>query len=302
MQVSQELLQASIVVQVFGLGLRGVWGELAALPHQPARLARMLLARELVVPALVMSVLSSLGAPRPAIVGATLLAISPGALLLPQSVLVPRRYSGVVFGSSVVAALCSIVTVPFWLPIVGWLFVTDASVAPVAAARLAGILFLLPLALGVIVRRCAPTSMTAASGPVIIAADLLLWLALVPLVGDALQAVPELGFAFVFAVVCAPSFAVLAGVIAQRSISPDRPDLAHVCSTRHPGLALLVAGSNFAGEAVLPAVVVSFVGGLLASLLYTVLTRYSREVLPAAGDPAIAISHDTPLPPGPRAR
>ncbi|HKN66293.1 MAG TPA: hypothetical protein VJW73_08460 [Gemmatimonadaceae bacterium] len=294
MQMGQELLQASIVVQALGLGLHGVGSGLARLPDDRAKIGRMLAARDLLVPVLVMSVLSFLHAPPPAILGAALFAISPGALLLPQAALGRPSQSDLLFGTSVVSAMSSIVTVPFWLPIMCWLFVSDASVAPAAVAQLAGVLFLLPLALGTALRRLEPGLMKVASRPVIIAADGLLWLALVPLVGDAFMGLPQLGFPFVVAVMCAPSAAVLVAMLTRYSGSPERSGLAHLCSSRHPALALLVAESNFAGEGVLSAIIVTFIGALAAAMLYTFLTRYSHAEPSPMIAPAIAIARDDP--------
>jgi hypothetical protein len=294
MQMGQELLQASIVVQALGLGLHGVGNGLARLPHDGARIGRLLAARDLLLPVIVMSVLSFLHAPRPAIIGATLFAISPGTLLLPQAALGRPLQSQLLIGTSIVSAMSSIVTVPFWLPIICWLFVSDASVSPAAVAQLAGVLFLLPLVLGTALRRLEPGLMKIASGPVIIAADGLLWLALLPLAGDALTDLPRLGFVFVVAVICAPSMAVLVAVLTRSSSAPARSGLAHLCGSRHPAFALLVAGSNLAGEAVLSAIVVTFIGAFAASMLYTLLTRYAHAEPATVIAPAIAIARDDP--------
>ena len=303
MQMGQELLQASIVVQALGLGLHGAGSGLARLPDDRAKIGRMLATRDLLIPVIVMSVLSFLHTPQPAIIGAALFAISPGALLLPQAALGRPSQSDLLFGTSVVSAMSSIVTVPFWLPIMCWLFVSDASVAPAAVARLAGVLFLLPLVLGIALRRLEPGLMRIASRPVIIAADGLLWLALLPLVPDAFTGLPQLGFLFVVAVVCAPSAAVLVALLMKYSGNPQRAGLAHLCSARHPALALLVAEGNFAGEAVLSAIVVTFIGALAAAMLYTFLTRYAQADPSAAIAPAIAIARDDPsAAPAPRSR
>jgi BASS family bile acid:Na+ symporter len=297
MQMGQELLQASIVVQALGLGLRGVGGALVTLPHERAKIGRMIVARDLLIPLTLMSVLSFLHAPRAAIIGATMLAISPGVLLFPQGLLGRRSDADMLFGTSALGVLSSIVIVPFWLPIVCWLFMSDASVAPTAVAQLVAVLFLLPLGLGGALRRLEPRLMNIASWPVIIAADGLLLLALLPLVGDALTGVPQLGFGFIAAVTCAPSIAVLAALFTRISAGPERSDLAHMCSTRHPGLALLVAETNFAGETVLSAVVVSFIGSLAAAMLYTFLIRYSRIGPATTIAPAIVVARDEPSTP-----
>ena len=59
----------------------------------------------------------------------------------------------------------------------------------------------------------------------------------------------------------------------------DRSAIALTCATRHPGLALLVAQGNFAGDPVLAAVVVSFVAGGLVTSAYGFVTRHRREEL-----------------------
>lgn len=300
MRIGQILLQASIVLQLFGLGLRGVWSEVTRLPPAPMTISRMLAARDLLTPVVVMSVLSILHVPRPAILGATLVAISPGALLISRGVLAPWFPSEIGFGVSVVATLSSIVTFQFWFPVVCWLFVSDASVAPTAVAQLVAVLFLLPLGVGAAVRRYEPALMKRVSASVIIASDLLLSLALLPLLDGALRVLPQLGVVFVFAAVCAPSIAVLTGVLTRTSVGRKRSELAVVCSARHPGFVLLVMGANFAGDVVMSAVVVSFVGGLAASTLYTFLTRHSRPALFMAAEPVVAVMRDdgsVPTPP-----
>jgi BASS family bile acid:Na+ symporter len=230
--------------------------------------------------------------PKIAIIGATLLAISPGALMVPQRMLGVRCHTETVFGSSVVASLSAIVTVPFWLAVIGWLFVGQAAIAPFAVARLVGILFLLPLGLASIVRRFGPASMGKASGAVIVAADLLLLLSLLPLFSEIVHALPLLGLPFLIAVTVTPTVAVLVTGIVRHSELLERPELALVCSTRHPGLALLVAATNFPGEAVLAAVMVSFVGGMAASLLYAWLTRHLRAGVSVAFVAPLPISLD----------
>jgi hypothetical protein len=304
MRIAQVLLQASIVLQLFGLGLRGVWSEVTRLPPEPATISRMLAARDLVTPVLVMSVLSLLHVPRPAIMGATILAISPGVLLIPRTVLASRFPSGTGSGVSVVATLSSIVTFQFWLPVVCGLFVSDASVAPAAVAQLVAVLFLLPLAVGAGVRRYEPALMKSMSGSVIVASNWLLGMALLPLLEDTVRVLPQLGVVFVVAATCAPSIAVLGGLCTRTSIGRKRSELAAICGARHPGFALLIMGANFAGDVAMSAVVVTFIGGLAASTLYTFLTRHFRAALLPAAKPLVAVVRDegavSPPPPASR--
>src|ERR1051326_364327 len=122
MQSGQELLEAIIVTLVFALGLR-TEPELRADRPNPRLLVRALLARAVLVPLFTMSVLSPVGVARTVVLGATLLAISPGIPLVLQRELHHGRDAALVFRMTAVDVLESIVSVPFLLAVVSRLFV-----------------------------------------------------------------------------------------------------------------------------------------------------------------------------------
>jgi bile acid:Na+ symporter, BASS family len=169
------------------------------------------------------------------------------------------------------------VTVPLLLTIVSWLFIEDASIAPLEVTRLVTVLFLLPLTLGSVLRRIAPELMARASGAVIAAANILLLVVAASLINDLLPALQQLGLGFGVALAGLSLCAVSVGHVAGGSARQDSSALAVMSASRHPGFALVAAHCNFHGDLVLPAVVASFVIGTLVSLPYAFWCRHRRR-------------------------
>lgn len=293
MRSGQELLEASIVTLVFALGLRT---EPTPRRDRPGRwlLARALFAREVFIPLLVMSVLSIAGIRRQAILGATLLAISPGIPTVLQRELHRCRNATLVFRTTAMGVLLSIVSVPFWLAVVSRLFVEDASMMPLAVGRLIALLFLVPFAVGMAMRRIAPRAMLHLSSPIMLAADLLLLIGSIFLLGEVVPAVIQLGAGYTTAIVGITAFALLVGDVAAGARPGDRRTVSLLCAARHPGFALLVAQSNFGGDLVLPATMVSVVIGMLLTTPIA-FWRSRRVVENVAEGPKLSPSADTPI-------
>ena len=273
MRPGQELLEASIVALVFALGLRA---ESAPAGERTNHwlVARVLFAREVFVPLFVMSVLSMAGVARQAILGATLLAISPGIPIVLQRELQHGRNAALVFRTTALGVLLSIVSVPFWLAIASRLFVENAAIVPLAVGRLIALLFVVPFGAGMAMRRISPRAMLRVSGPILLLADLLLLIASIVLFADIAGAVTRLGARYTTTIVGIIAFALLVGDVAAGSRVPDRRTASLLCAARHPGLALLVAQSNFGGDLVLPATMVSIVIGMLLTTPFAVWRRW----------------------------
>lgn len=290
MQSGQELLEASIVTLVFALGLRT---EPQRRGDRPDRrlLVRALFARDVFVPLFAMSVLSTVGVPRQAILGATLLALSPGLPIVLQQELHHGRNTALVFRATSVEVLLSIVSVPLWLAIVSRLFLDDASIMPFAAGRLIALLFLVPFGAGMVMRRLAPRAMLRASSPIMLLADLLLLIASLVLLADVLPAIPRLGAGYAAAIVGIIAFALLVGDVAAGSQAANRRTVSLLCAARHPGLALLIAQSNFANDLALPAVMLGMILGTLLTLpfaIWRLRPRTTTDPMELADAPMLA--------------
>jgi BASS family bile acid:Na+ symporter len=247
-----------------------------------------------------MSALSALAAPAPVILGATLLAISPGASLIAQKELRTGGRAELVLASTMLGSLLSIVTVPIWLGIASELFLPDALLSPGAAFRLVAILFLLPLTVALILRRLAPDLMSRASGPLIVAADVMLLAVLLFFAPAIISGMLRLGFRAAAAIAAGAAGAVMLGHLAGGRDESDRSVLAVMSGARHPGLALLIARFNFDGDLVLPAVVTSLLIGTLLTLPYAYWRRRHRRSGSSAA--ASQLTPETPIlvPPSPQ--
>jgi BASS family bile acid:Na+ symporter len=284
MQAGPELLEASIVTLVFSLGVRGVPGASSTFDGRPRLLLRAVILRDVLTPLVVMSVFSLLRLPPAATLGVVLLAISPGMPLLSRPT-PAGEHANVILVASTTGVLLSMVSVPFWLAVVSKVFMDDASVAPLEVGRLIGVLYILPLAFGTILRRMAPATWSRASRGITTVANLLLFIVVAYLLGALLPSMRQLGVGFGLTVTVLAAFALVVGHIGGGRRSTNRSALALLCGSRWPGLALLIAQSNFAGDLVLPAVVASFLICTLVSLPYAYWQRVrirAEEALEAA--------------------
>lgn len=227
---------------VFGVGLGATPADLATLPRRPGLLLRSLLAMYVAVPLLALAAAWTLPLPPGVKVALLVLAISAGAPLLPRKLL-GLHSDAYVFSLVVLSSLLAIVTVPLWLAVLGALFDRDAPVSPLGVARVIAISLLLPLAVGMLVRRVAPAWSAGVAdgflrvlGLVFIVAALgllvlhLPLLALVPLSGWL-----ALGLLTLAALAC--------GHLLGGPDPDDRTALAVCCATRHVGVAALAAAA-----------------------------------------------------------
>lgn len=282
MQSSAALLEASIVALVAGLALRGSPRDVRFLACRPRLLVRAFVVMDVLLPLFTMSALSALSMPAPVTLGATLLAISPGASLIAQKELRPGGRGEFVLASTMLGSLLSIAIVPIWLGIASELFLPDASLSTGAVMRLVTILFLLPLTLALVLRRLAPDLMRRASGPLIIAADITLVIALLSFGGEIVPGLRQLGVRGAGAIAASAAGAVMLGHLAGGRDVSDRSVLAIMAGARHPGLALLIARFNFAGDLVLPAVVASLLIGTMLTLPYAYWRHLQRRRIDTA--------------------
>ena len=262
-------LHASLLLLALGIGLDIARGDGLYVLRRPRLLLRALLAAVVVVPLVAALLVALLPLQESVEIAIVLMAVSP----LPPIVLAKEiRFGGrkpYAYGLLVAVALLSIVTVPAAVAILDWLFDAHAAVAPLAVAQLVFVSLFVPLGLGLGLRALAP-------GPAVRAAPLvgkfafgLLALACLPVL---VTAAPELARLVGDGTVLVILAVVLAGLVAGHLLGGpephDRVALALSCATRHPGIAMLVAGANSLGGEVRATVLLFVVVGLLAAVPY----------------------------------
>jgi BASS family bile acid:Na+ symporter len=281
------VIRTSLVLMVVGLGLGASPGDVLYLVRRPALLLRSLLAMNVIVP-LVAAALASVFALNPAIkIALVALAISPIPPALPKKQLGAGGGASYIVGLLVTAAALSIVFVPLALDVLGRMFHGELRPATAAVARLVAAGILMPLAVGLLVHWVAPVFAERISGRVTLVGSILLLLGVLPILITALPTAASLVGNGTLAALAALVLAGLgAGHLLGGPVAEHRVVLALAAASRHPGIALAIAGANFPDQRkpVIAAVVLYLIVSALLSKAYLVWVGRPR----ATPEPAIA--------------
>jgi BASS family bile acid:Na+ symporter len=260
-------LPASIILTVFGFGLRATVHDLEYLFRRPALLVRSLLAMLVAMPIVAIAI-DRLFDLRPSVeIVLVALAFSPVPPLLPGKERKAGGQSGYALGLMAVAALLAIVTVPVSVWLLGQATGQPYDMSPAAIAGVVAKMMLLPLAAGLTVRALAPAFAQRSIRPLALTSTLLLALAVIAILASALPAVWSLigGGTLV-----AMAAFVVIGLGIGHWLGGPHPEesavLALSTACRHPAIALALAKANFPNEPLLGATV------LLYLLVVTVVT------------------------------
>lgn len=274
-------LKLCVSAMIFAIGLGSTVADLAFLVRRPALLLRSLLAMYVAVPLLALLMARLLPLPQGLALALLVLAISAGAPLLPRK-LMGFGGDGYPFSLVVVTSLLAIVTVPLWLAILAALFDREASLDLLAVAQVIFVSFLLPLGVGMLLRRWLAQRADAVSGRLLAIVGVVFSACALLLLALHLPLLASVGW------VAYPVLAALTGgalLIGHLLGGPDprhRTALAVSCATRHVGIAALVAAAVPG-----PRTLVLFLVYLVASALVTLpYLRWRRRAAGPALDQA----------------
>lgn len=275
------LLNAGIASLVFALGLNALPADAAFLWRRPSLLWRSLLAMDVVVPVAAVLLVLALEPPRVAAIGILAMAVAPGAPFSPQKELKLGGRLPYVYSLLVTVALLAVVTIPLTLNILGWLFSADREgwVTPGQVAKVAVLMLVLPLVLGMAVRRALPGLAERVAKPLSLAANLLIGAIALLIIVKAFPVMIRLGVRAYAVMVLLTLIALAWGHLLGGPNPEDRTALALASSLRHPGLALLIAKVDFPGEPVAAVVFAYLIAGSLASIPYTVWQKRRRAAV-----------------------
>lgn len=236
------VLKLSVGAIILAIGTDSRLSDLAYLWRRPGLLLRSLLAMYVLVPLAALVLVKLLTLRTGVEVGLLVLAVSAGAPLLPRK-LMHLGQGEYVFSLVVTSTSLAIIVVPAWLALLGPQFghpdrLESGRIAVVFARS-----FFLPLAVGMLARWCSP-DLAERFG------DRLMRIAGVALVACAL-ALFTLHWEVILearwdGVATLAAFTIAALAIGHWLGGPDEEDrtaLAIACSTRHLGIAVLIAAS-----------------------------------------------------------
>ncbi len=248
-QLIPVVIQVSIFLTVFGIGLGATLTDATSLFRRPSLLVRSIVSLNVVMALFAVAVARHFDLDPSVEIALVALAASPVPPLLPRKEKAGGGSDAYAVGLVVAAVLLAFLTVPAAVELIARYFGVEASIAP---RQIAGVVFIsaiAPLAAGILVRRFWPLLADRIAKPVSIVATVLLLLAMLPVLfrmSGAIWALVGDGMLIVLIV-----FAVLGLAVGHLLGGPDpdeRTVLALATATRHPGIALTIASLNFPGQ------------------------------------------------------
>lgn len=279
------VLEASIFLSVFAIGLKATFEDAASLFRRPGHLLRVFLSMNVLMPVMALAV----GAPfdlHPAVkIALVVIAVSPTPPIFPKRALKAGGTEKYTIGLLVAAAVLSVVVIPLSMEVLEAITGVSLvmSVRSVAVPVLTTILA--PLVAGIAVRRLASAHADRVAGPIAVLASVLLIASALPIVIGVSTAVMSLvtdgtilglgGFALA---------GFFIGHVLGGPEPADRPVLALATALRHPAVALAIAHANFPEQRLASAAVFLYVilASMLSALYLSWVTRRPAGRAPAA--------------------
>jgi bile acid:Na+ symporter, BASS family len=238
-------LKVSIMLTVFGFGLRATRGDLLYLVRRPGLMARSLAAMFVVMPLVAILLTSVFKFQVPVMIALIALAISPVPPLLPRKIGKAGGVAPYGLGLMITAATISILYIPLATRLIGSYFHKPVNMGPGAVAKLIVVSVLVPIAAGILLQRVAPALAKRIAKPTGLVANVLLTLGFLSTLAFALpKSLSLIGNGTVLALT---AFIVAGLVVGHFLGGPDgdeRIALSLSTACRHPGLAIAMASAN----------------------------------------------------------
>ena len=289
------VLQASIALLVFAIGLRTAWDDVRYLPRHPGLLARSILARNVIVPLTALFLCKAFALETP--VAAALLAVSIAAVppFLPQSLQKAGGGDQYPIGLVVTQSVLAVVLVPLSIAVFNAVLGLDARFTPVQVWPVVAKLTLAPLLTGIVLRRFAPSFANRVARPVHTTAMVLL-------VGGILVILPAVwrawgtlvGNGTLVAMMVMGTIGLAAGHFLGGPREQDRTSLALASVSSNPGLAAGILSANMAAQhrLAVAAVLLYLVVQAVVSIPY----KRARKPAPTSGLYRIGERRSVPRP------
>lgn len=276
------VLTASLAALIVAVGMDADWRDLAYLFRRPAELAKAVLAVNIVVPVAAALLVLAFPLTPFARAGILLMAVSPVPPLVPGKELKVGGAKAYAYGLYIALALLSVLIVPAAVAIMSRMYGVDVDLPVALVARNVATTVLLPLVVGLVLRRLAPAFAERTAPLVRKIAMVLLVIAVIPLLIKVWPAMAALvGNGTILAMALTAVIALAAGHLLGGPELPDRAALALTAVTRHPGIAMMIANANHADKHVTAGILAVLFVGLIVSVPYQIWIK-RRTRAPAA--------------------
>lgn len=239
----------SIVGMVFALGLRSKPEDIADLLGRPGLLFRSFVAINVVPPLFAIAAVMLLPLRLEVEVMLIALSLSPVPPLLPGKASSARGDRSFAIALLVVFAVLSVVWIPLALHILGWIFGRPVGVDPTTIAWIVATLIIVPLLLGMALRRFAADFAKRIEHPVSLLSMIVLGIVgLLIVVSSARAMLGQIGDGVLVLTAAFVIVGLAAGHLLGGPDPRERTDLALAAASRHPGIALAVSQMIFPGD------------------------------------------------------
>jgi BASS family bile acid:Na+ symporter len=273
---------ATLFTIMFDLGLAIEPGEFRWVAQRPGLMLKSLFAVLVAVPALAWLVARAFELPHAAEIGIVLMAISPGAPVALRRSLGAGGHRSFAPALQIAVTVLAVVSMPLWVAALDEYYGATATAAPQHLARQVFVAQLLPLGVGMLVRRFAAGPAAWLEPKLRRLGGILLVVLLVLALIDIWQVVVGAGLRVSLAIVIATTCALGAGHLLGGPDPATRTAVAISCAARNPGLALLVATLNAAPPAITAAVLAYFAVAAFTLIPYVAWRRRAADRRPPA--------------------
>lgn len=263
-------IKISILLSVFALGLRATIGDATLLFRHPRQLARAFLSMNVVMPLIALGLCVVFNIPPAVRIALVTLSVSPVPPIFNSKAHKAGGREDRVVGALAATAILAILFIPLAMELMGRIAGVEIQMTTGAVAKLVLATMLLPLFAGIGLRALLPGLAEKVSKPLGIFSAVLLAVAALPiLIGAGSSMFSLLGNGTL------ASFAafVLAGFLVGDFLGgpgiENKKLLAMASATRHPGMAIAIAHTNFPEQKLaVPAVLLYLIVNAIVSAIY----------------------------------
>jgi BASS family bile acid:Na+ symporter len=274
------ILKISILLTVFGFALQVSILDVTSMFRHPPRLLRAIVAMNVVMPVLAVLLALQLNL-RPEIEFIFVaFALSPMPPFMPRTQVKAGGDTAHVAGLLTASSLCAVVVIPLALLLIDGVL-SRPSIVPVGRVAVVLLMSVLaPLSAGLALHHLAPQLAARLAKPVTAIAMLLLGASGLAIAAGSFGAMVSMtGDGTLFAMAAMVAVGLLVGTLLGGPNADDRTVLALATAARHPGVALALAGANFADQkAVFTATLLYLIVSLLLTTPFALWRGHRRTV------------------------
>lgn len=269
-QVIIYAVQASVFLLVLSLGLKSRPEDVAYLFRHPGVFVRSILAMNVVMLVFVIAAIHIFDLPAPIRIALIALAVSPVPPILPTKQVKAGGSGDYAIGLLFALALSAIVLIPLFTWLIRLAFGINIQIPAPRVATIVMISSLIPLLVGVCVRRLSPAFAVRIAHPLSLVAIALIVVGIVPILFIATPALMTLiGNGVLVSLIVFSLVGLAVGHLLGGPDADDRTVLALATAARHPGMAFAIASVPFPGDkAVMAVVLYHVIIGTIVALPY----------------------------------